>query len=88
MDTIPAVILIFGVAFVWLGVPVVLILRSRRRRGGPRPVRPAAQPADQAHHPAGVRWRRLRRIADQNSGTPVKRHNMKVRKVHGKGLPL
>lgn len=80
MDTIPAVFLVIGAAFAWLGVTLVVILRTRHRRSGSRPVHPP-HPTDQAHHRAGIRWRRLRRIADQNTGTPSRRRGLRVRKV-------
>jgi hypothetical protein len=46
MDTIPAVILILGAAFAWLGLTVVVLSRLRRRRNGSSLVASAAPPVD------------------------------------------
>lgn len=34
MDTLPAVLLVIGTAFVWIGLTAIVVLHLRRRRNG------------------------------------------------------
>ncbi|MEJ1179710.1 hypothetical protein ACFC25_17105 [Pseudarthrobacter sp. NPDC055928] len=81
MDTIPAVFLVIGAAFVWLGLTAIAMLRLRRRRSGSTLVRSATAPADQAPGRPDRPMRRRHAIPDRNAGVPVRRRRLKVRKV-------
>jgi hypothetical protein len=79
MDTIPAMMLIFGAAFAWLGLTVFVLLRLRRRRHGSSLVASAPDSLDGRSH--GHRpWRRIRRATDRTSADGRK---LSVRRVRG-----
>ena len=70
MDAIPSLVLVFGVAFVWLGLTVIVLLRLRRRRRGSSLVATAAPPAGRA----GTHSRKHWRLAHPLTGAPAGRH--------------
>lgn len=77
MDAIPSLVLVFGVAFVWLGLTVIVLLRLRRRRGSSL-VATAAPPAGRA----GTHSRKHWRLAHPLTGSaPAGRH--RGRKARG-----
>ncbi|MDR6415798.1 hypothetical protein [Pseudarthrobacter sulfonivorans] len=81
METIPAVFLVIGVAFAWLGITVFVIMRFRRRRSGSTLVGSAAPPSDHAGKRRGRTQRRVRAVAGNSTGTSTRRLSLKVRKV-------
>ena len=81
MDAIPSLVLVFGVAFVWLGLTVFVLLRLRRRRRGSSLVA-TATPAPAAG-PAGSHARKHWRLAHPITGSaPAGRHRG-IRKLRG-----
>jgi hypothetical protein len=73
MDAIPSLVLVFGVAFVWLGLTVIVLLRLRRRRRGSSLVATAAPVP--AAGPAGSHARKHWRLAHPiTGGAPAGRH--------------
>ena len=83
MNAIPSLVLIFGAAFVWVGLTVFVLLRLRRRRRGSSLVATAAPPAVAAAGRAGSHprkhWHRVHLVA---GGAPAGRHRG-IRKVRG-----
>ncbi|TLM81205.1 hypothetical protein FDW83_17060 [Pseudarthrobacter sp. NamE2] len=80
MDTIPAMILIFGAALVWIGLTVFAVLRLRRRWNGSSLV--ASAPAKAATGPNRFHgpWRRQGRL----TGQARRRHRrLRLRRVRG-----
>jgi hypothetical protein len=80
MDTIPAMMLIFGAAFAWLGLTVFVLLRLRRRRHGSSLVASAASPDSKDRRHGHRPWRRIRRATDRTSANGRK---LSVRRVRG-----
>jgi hypothetical protein len=78
MDTIPAMVLVFGAAFAWVGLTVVVLLRLRRRRHGSSLV--ASAPVDPGRNHPHRTWRRVRPVTGQ---TPPRRRRLSLRKVRG-----
>ena len=79
MDAIPSLVLVFGVAFVWLGLTVFFLLRLRRRRRGSSLVATAAPASASASAPAagpaGSHARKHWRLAHPITGSaPAGRH--------------
>ncbi|WP_258804880.1 hypothetical protein [Pseudarthrobacter sp. NS4] len=79
MDTIPAVFLVFGAAFAWLGLTFFVIHHFRRRRGSSlvATAPPAPDSDDNRRHRP---WRRVRPLAGR---APARRRRLSVRKVRG-----
>lgn len=83
MNAIPSLVLIFGVAFVWVGLTVFVLLRLRRRRRGSSLVATAAPPAVAAVGGAGSHPRKhWHRVHPVPGGAPAGRHRG-IRKVRG-----
>lgn len=85
MDAIPSLVLVFGVAFVWLGLTVFFLLRLRRRRRGSSLVATAAPASASAPAagPAGSHARKHWRLAHPiTGGVPAGRHRG-IRKLRG-----
>ena len=83
MDAIPSLVLVFGVAFVWLGLTVIVLLRLRRRRRGSSLVATAAPASAPAAGPAGSHARKHWRLAHPiTGGVPAGRHRG-IRKLRG-----
>ncbi|WP_066287008.1 hypothetical protein [Arthrobacter sp. B6] len=78
MDAIPAVILVFGVAFVWIGLTVFIVLRLRRHRNGSSLVASAPPPAEADRRPHRP-WRRVRPL----TGATLRQRRLRPRKVRG-----
>ncbi|WP_411375550.1 hypothetical protein ACLH0K_03950 [Arthrobacter sp. MPF02] len=81
MDTIPAMILIFGAALVWIGLTVFAVLRLRRRWNGSSLVASAPGKAGPGTSRSHGPWRRGGRLAGQV--TRRRHRRLRLRKVRG-----
>jgi hypothetical protein len=79
MDMIPAVFLIFGVAFAWIGLTGFVILRLRRRRRGSS-LLASATPPDELN---SSRTHKLLRGVRSATGRTRTRRRLSIRKVRG-----
>ncbi|VXB81985.1 hypothetical protein ARTHRO9AX_190213 [Arthrobacter sp. 9AX] len=78
MDAIPALALIFGAAFAWLGLTIFVILRLRRRRSGSSVVASAPPPADPDGH---YLYRPTRRVRAASGRARTRERRLHARKA-------
>ncbi|MDP9996777.1 MULTISPECIES: hypothetical protein [Pseudarthrobacter] len=81
METVPAVVLVIGVAIAWLGITAFVIVRFRRRRSGSSLVRSAPASGELAGKRRGRTPRRVRVVAGDSTVTSARRLSLRVRKV-------
>lgn len=60
MDTLPAVLLVIGAAFAWIGLTAFVVLHLRRRRNGSTRIASATGGIDHNVKPWGARLHRNR----------------------------
>lgn len=78
MDTIPALIMIFGAAFAWIVLTVFALRRLRRRRKGSSQLTSAAPRGDPNSAQRLKPWHRIR---PAKGPTSARRRKFSVRKV-------
>ncbi|WP_258802360.1 hypothetical protein [Pseudarthrobacter sp. NS4] len=77
MDTLPAVLLVIGAAFGWIGLTGIVVLHLRRRRNGSTLV---ASAADEIEHPVRPWPARLHR-----NRAAARPRGMSLRRARGSG---